>query len=188
MGLERTAGIVIIIGSILFFFATIPLGQVFREPSSQKRLELIEDNPTRWLVSQVSFSIGALVAAVGFVLFSLHIGAGQSRWLTYLAASSFLVGAILWSIYVYLRTVNPEVYMAAGAISWTGLAYFVLTELAIFLYGIVFLRSDYPNWLGYLTIGFAAIFLIAAMISRAVLIPLFFYILTLVVGIRILRG
>lgn len=192
MNLQRLAGILMIVGFALVIIGSIVGPQIYQETDNAVRLNLIANDQTGWFISNLSFALGAVVTAIGFLLISLHLRGSVSVWLLYLAAAVFISGSVLWVIFLYERATDPAAYIEIDSLMITLIyTFFWLTEAGLLLYGIVFLRGSYPNWLGYVSIVFVGLLGGAALIFGSqffeFLPPQIFNLLTLVIGIVALR-
>jgi hypothetical protein len=144
---------------------------------------LIDAKRKAFVMSQAAFGLGALITAAGLLLLTLDIGDSASVILNYGAAAAMVIGAGLWAVVTYQRAVDPETMFADYLGSRPMWAYFVLTEIALALYGIVFLQSDVANWLGYMSFVVAAVMAVGALTIPEWLPPQIIYLLTLIAGI-----
>lgn len=103
----------IILGaSLLFLFAAFnPSAMAFAARTPEARLEIIHKRQGLWVVSQYAFAIGAIVAALGYVIFARQIAAENALggWLT-LASGGMLAGALLWAS---TSTIAPAISRAS---------------------------------------------------------------------------
>jgi hypothetical protein len=186
MDLHTLAGMVTIIGSILFIFAGMPMSNIYGEKRLEDRLARINANRRAFVVSQMGYGLGALITALGLLLFSLDTGDDASIWLNYGAAAALVIGAGLWTVFIYQRTVDPETMFGDYLGSRPMWAYFILTEIALALYGFVFLQSDTANWLGYASFITVAGMAVGALTIPEWLPPQVLYLLTLIIGVTVL--
>ena len=173
----------IIVGSLIFIFAATPVSGIYGKKNLEDRMAMITARRGAFVISQVGFGLGSLLTAVGFLLLTLHLRDSQSPWPNYAAAVSLVMGAILWAVFIYQRTLEPETMFGdylGSRIMWVS---FVFTEIGLVLYGVVFLQSSLPQWLGYASFAVAAAMLVGALTIPGWLPPQIIYLLTLVVGI-----
>lgn len=192
MDFQQIAGIALIAGFILILVASfVGPPRLYQEPESETRLQIIADYPTRWVASNALFALGGLITAVGFLLFSLQLRGSVSAWWFGSSAATYTLGAILWAIFMYQRTVNPASLFTSYAFSPLTIALFGFLVLGLLLYGIVFLLADYPGWLGIVSIaGMVLIGGIALLFPRPFFEsfpPQLLYFFTLAAGIVMLR-
>jgi hypothetical protein len=187
--MQKLAGTVFIVGSLLFLYAAFsPIANLyFLEPDIRKRIEIIEADRTGWDINSGLFAAGAAVAAVGLLLFALHIRRSQdaaTRILSYLAAGAAAVPAAL-GIVGYAAGLNrtPQEIVTATA-DWTFSAYasVILTQLALLTTGVVLLRAGYPQWFGWTVLILTALTVIVLVLVRA-FPPMLFYFITLFIGV-----
>jgi hypothetical protein len=187
MDLAKIAGIVIIVGSVLFMFAATPGPNIYALSDPKEQLAVIAQHRTNWIVSNAGFGLGALATAVGFGLLSLRLRGGQAGWLNAVAAGAMLVGAFFWAFLVARRAIRPDEYFPYSAASlWPGWIYYGLTVLALAAYGFVFFEAGYAAWVGYVTLGFAGLLTVAAIAAGNALPPQILYLPALVIGIVML--
>ncbi|MCK4899502.1 MAG: hypothetical protein KAS38_12030 [Anaerolineales bacterium] len=177
---------------MLVIIGSIVGPQIYQEPDNAVRLNLIANDQTGWFISNLSFALGAVATAIGFLLISIHLRGSVPLWLPYLAATVFILGSVFWVIFLYVRTTDPAAYIESDSLMITLIyAFFWLTEAGLLLYGFVFIRASYPNWLGYLSIVFVGLLGAAALFFGSqffdFLPPQIFNLLTLVIGIVVLR-
>lgn len=183
MATEGLAGIVILVGSIIFFIAaSMPTSLVFAEPDPAKKLEILRRSPRVWLLSQLFFSVGATVAAIGLGILAQQLRPVSAMLLGYIGTALLLVGVVFWDWHVYLRSSDPEQFVRGLIPSWLFQSYSVLTDAGLVLFGIAFLMAAYPSWMGVAMIGFPLAFLAAFLVFKD-LPPFFYYVLLLIVGI-----
>ncbi len=94
MNLQRLAGILMIVGFALVIIGSIVGPQIYQEPDNAVRLNLIADDQTGWFISNLSFALGAVATAIGFLLISIHLRGSVPLWLPYLAATVFILGSV----------------------------------------------------------------------------------------------
>jgi len=64
-------------------------------------------------------------------------------------------------------------------------AYALLTQAGLLAFGVSYLRAGYPAWLGGIAVAGAVIFFIVFLVLKDIP-PLFYYILTFIIGIRLM--
>jgi hypothetical protein len=72
-----------------------------------------------------------------------------------------------------------------GLIGWLFVAYALLTQAGLLAFGVSYLRAGYPAWLGDIAVAGAVIFFIVFFVLKDIP-PLFYYILTFIIGIRLM--
>jgi hypothetical protein len=190
MSLERIAGIVIIVGVVLYITAGFMSPRLYQEPDISQRVSIIEANRARWDVSQILFGLGIGLPAVGFLLLTLHLHGIQRQALTYAGAAAFILGALAGVIFVYRQTFDPVQYWESTQPSLLIGGAVVLTLAGLLLYGVVFLHGGFPNWLGYVAVGAAVVLLAAFLVTRGTtgfVVASLSYLVTLIVGIVLVR-
>lgn len=192
--MENVAGILLIAGSLLFNFAAFsPISmKVFPERDPQQRIGYVRDDARGWLIANLCFGSGALVAAVGLGAFAAHAQDASQESLVkivmILSGGAALIGMVLWVFITYQRLVLPPEELFGGVTSdrATFTIYTVLTQIAIVLLGIVLVEMDYPGWLGWGVAALAAASM-AAFFYFKDMPPFTHYVLLLVVGIMLAR-
>lgn len=115
----------------------------------------------------------------------------MSPWLIWLTVTAYILGAIVWAIFMFQRTVDPASLFTSYAFSPLTIALVGLSVIGLLLYGILFLQAGYPSWLGVGTIAGMALIGGAALLFPAQFFasfpPQVFYLFTLVAGIVIWR-
>lgn len=192
MSQQQLAGLLLVAGFVFVLVASfVGPPRLYQERESETRLEIIANHPTRWATSNLFFALGGLVTAGGLALFALQLRGSVSSWLLGLAAAAYILGAIVWAIFMYQRTVDPASLFTSYAFSPLTVALVVLSVTGLLLYGIIFLKAGYPGWLGVGTIaGMALIGGVALLFPSqffASFPPQVFYLFTFVAGIVIWR-
>ena len=189
--MQRVAGSMLIIGSILFASAAFtPIsGQIFGAAATPTEIiSFIEADPTGWLVTNILFGAGSLIAAIGVALFTVHLHNGRYsqnvKMIGYVSAGTALVAALMWLIISYLRVVQPEQIMSinGGAYLWLGWVYVIGNIVTLLMMGAIMFMSDYSKWLG----GVLLVFGVVTIISELRSVPLVYYIPFLIAGIVLL--
>ena len=72
--MQKIAGIGLILGSVLFIVAAFtPLTFRVVMADVEQRIDLIQNERTGWVILNILFGAGGIIAAAGLALFSLHI-------------------------------------------------------------------------------------------------------------------
>ena len=185
--MERTAGIILIVGSILFLVAAfMPISWVYAMKTAKEKMERIEKSPGAWRISQLFFALGATVTAIGFGLVAVHFRTSPGALAAYLGVVVIVLGAVLWDWDVYLRAINPEQFVQGLIPGWLFVSYTVLTQFGLVTFGVAFLQAGLPRWLGLGTSGAGLVLFIATLIFKD-MPPFVYYLLTLIAGIVLVR-
>jgi hypothetical protein len=189
LGFHRVAGVVLIVGSILFFLAAFsPISsRVFPEPDAAKRLQVIIEGRRAWTVAQTLFALGSIVAAIGIGLASYHFRSTPNSATAVLGSAAIVIGAGLWCWHVHLRTLDPQAFAEGSLPAWHFIAYTVLTQAGLAAFGVYLLRTGLQSWVGWAVIGGSALFFVAYLVFKD-MPPFVYYILTLLIGVMIYRG
>jgi hypothetical protein len=182
--LQLSAGILLITGILFLIIGGVvaPPG-IYREQDLEVRLRIIDNHQSRWTTNNILGALGVLATAAGFLTLSIHLWDTQTRALVLAGAVMFVAAAVSMSIQSYLRASNPAVYLAGVSLleyAWIG-----LTMAGVLTYGILFIQADYPAWLGYLSIGGAALLAIGTVLINFAVGEVV-YLVTLVTGIVLL--
>jgi hypothetical protein len=183
MRIQRIAGSMLIIGSLLFFIAAFsPIAQVFSEPDAAKKLEILMNGRMEWSFDQIFFALGALITAGGLYLTAKQLQNIPGSGWAFLGVALIVIGAVLWSWDVYLRGINPQAFIQGAMPTWPFIAYTVLTQAGLAAVGSVLIRSTLPGWVGWVLIGGSLLFFLVYLILKD-MPPFAYYILTLSTGI-----
>jgi hypothetical protein len=191
--MQKFAGIGLIIGSVLFIIAAFtPLTFNVVMADVQRRVELIQSQRVGWVILNILFGAGSIVAVIGLGLFAQHIQGTENNTVTkvisYIAVLAAALGALCWVVIVYNRATLPPQEIA-GTLSvndWLFPAYTLLTQLALMMVGFVLIQSGYPAWLSWGTLILAGLSLLAYLIFKDIP-PFAHYVLLLVLGISLVR-
>jgi len=186
MAFHKTAGVVLIVGSVLFIVATVlPVSfQVYGEPDQARQTAAIEGSGGQWAASQALFGLGALVAAVGMGMAAQHLRKSSLAVLGYLGAAALLVGAVIWGALVTRWALDPQTFLTVEPGNVQFLAYSLITQAGLALFGVALLRSNLPSWPGWVALAGAVLAFLGFLVFRD-MPPFVYYILTLVLGFAI---
>lgn len=184
---DKFAAVMTIVGSVLFLVAAfLPISRVFVEPSSVRKLEIINASPDAWTAAQVMFGLGALATVVGLAIAAFQFREQSTTWIAYLSVGLLLLGAFAWMWHLFARMDDPATFAQGLLPAWPLFAYFVLTPAGLAGLGIALLRSPLPDWVGWLLIVSMLFFLIVTAVFRDIP-PLVYYVPTLVTGVMLYR-
>lgn len=186
MDLLTLAGILMILSFVLIVLnMLLAPPRLYQETDTEVRLQIIADHRFRWIFAQVTGALGPLLAAIGFLLLAIHFQEVQSSLLLNIGAAAFILGALSMMLYTFQSLSDPGAYLTNTKIAPVEIAGISLTSAGGILFGVIFLQSSIPNWLGYLTIG-SAVLLFTYLFLRGsfgYLMVILFYLVTLIVGI-----
>ena len=159
MTIDRTAGIVMIVGSTVFMIgAAVGVPGVFTQRDPQVRLRLLTERRRAWRIAQPLYGLGSLIAAAG-VAFLVGGAEGGTRVVLATSGATLAIGALAWGWALYLRA-TPVSDFAFGALpSWPFASYVLLTIAGIALLALGLLIGDFPTWIGWATVA-DAVFLV----------------------------
>jgi len=193
MNKGRLAGIVLIGGFIVLvifgFIFTPP--NLYQERDIDVRMQIVDGYRSQFITAQIATGVGAAGIAVGYLLLTLHLQGDKSAKLANFGTAAMLIGAISLAILMLQGISDPRAYLERNLIKGNALSIYDhgftwLTIAGYLLYGIVFLRADFPRWLAIFTLGFTALVLIVALFIEKAAVELLF-LMPLVVGIVLLR-
>lgn len=193
MNKQRLSGIVLITGFIVFvlggFIFTPP--NLYQETDIDARMQIVEAYRSQFTNSQIASVVGGVGMALGYLLLTLHLQGDDTARLANFGAAAMLLGTISLAIYIVQGISDPRAYLDRAARESSGLLIYLegyawLTIAGYLLYGIVFLRGDFPRWLAYFTLGFTILVLVVALFIETAAVELLF-LMPLVVGIVLLR-
>ena len=182
----KIAAVVLILGSILFQIAAFsPISMAFfTESDSARRLEIALNSIRAWVISQILFTSGAVVAAIGIGLAAHQLRNLPGSALAYVGFAAIAVGATLWVWHGYLRAGDPQALVEGTIPAWLFSGYTLLTQAGLAMFGVVLLRSAISSWVGWTLIGGVVICFVIYLVLKD-MPPFVYYILTLLVGIML---
>jgi hypothetical protein len=185
---QRISGVLLIASFAAIMLSTLVNAPgLYQTDDISERLRIVETHRTRWLANQALVTIGVLLTAVGFALLASVIRKEGGGLVPLLGAVAIAAGTLAGLYFVYLQTTDPRGGYSGAYLTAENLAYW-LWLAGYLLFGIAFLQTGLPNWLGYLSAGAAAIYGVVFLITGAGFItPFIMALLSLVIGIVILR-
>jgi len=193
MSKGRLSGIVLIIGFIvlvLFGFIFTP-PNLYQETDIDVRLQIVESYRLRFYAAQIATAVGAGGIAVGYLLLTLYLQESEAAGFANFGAAAMILGTVSLAILMLLGIADPRAYLERGSLSGSSVSIYDdgftwLTIAGYLLYGVVFLRADFPRWLAYFTLGFTILVLFVTLFIEQAAVELLF-LMPLVVGIALLR-
>jgi hypothetical protein len=189
----RLSGIVLIVGFIVVMLGGLLFTppNLYQERDIDVRMQIVEDFRSQFTIAQIASVVGAVGIAVGYLLLTLHLQGSETAVLAYFGAAAILLGTISLAIYNLDGISDPRTYLDRTAREGTALSIYTegftwLTIIGYLVYGIVFLRGNFPRWLAVFTLGFTILILIVSLFIETAAVELMF-LLPLVVGIVLLR-
>lgn len=185
--LIRLSAVALLAGVVFIVGAVLPISsRVFPERSSDRKLEHILASTTQWTVANVLFGVGAAVVAGGIVLFALFVDDLGARTLALVSGVLALAGLVPWIVHLSARVADPAAFARGDLPSWWLWTYFILTPLAIALFGAALLASGLlAAWVGWTVIGTMAVTIVATLIAGD-MVPAVYYLVTLLPGTMLL--
>jgi len=187
--MQRLAGIMLVIGAILFVGGVSILPQIFSGEAinnPQLQAELIRNDQTNWAIGTLLLAVGALLSGIGMALLALHLhNSGHSqrvKMAAYVGAGAAVVAALLWLVISTHRLAQPpEVLVSDLDLEPLFTIYTLFNLAALIIIGVVLFMAGYPKWLSLLIIVYTV--LIAIGLRD---IPLFYYVPLVPLGIVLL--
>ena len=184
----KVSALVILAGSVVFLIAAFsPISRVFGLPTAAARMELIAGSPRAWSFSQVLFSIGSIVMAIGVGLAAIALRGRSSASLVYLGSALLILGSAAWTWHVYLRASDPRGFVQGSLPAWHFILYSLLTLAGLATIGIALVRMGLPAWSGWLMVGGSLVLLALYAVFKD-MPPLVYYLLGLVLGVVLFRA
>jgi len=195
MNLRRLAGIIFLasFGANLLSFSTVPSDLYRSGFDVDERLAMVEANRLGFIAGAVLTSTGAIGMALGYIVLSRQLRATENALMANLGAAAILLGSLVVAALVLQGIADPRAYLEIAtpgrasesfyfnAFAWLSLA-------GQFLFGLVFLRGDFPRWLAYATLGAAVLVLLAVvLVGEPAAAELIIFIMPPVVGLALLR-
>lgn len=176
----RTAGWIILAGSVVFFAgAAYGVPQVFMTRSAEERLAVLRSRADVWRKAQWLYAGGPVLAGAGVLVLSAA-WSGPARLFAGGAGVALLGGAVLWSVSCARRGRRIEEFARGELPAGPWLGYVWLTLAGLALLGLASL--GYQTWIGVLLLiaggAFTALFVIARDIP-----PFLFYLVLSAFGV-----
>jgi hypothetical protein len=125
-----------------------------------ERQSILDANQTGWIATNWLWVAASVATATGLLLFALQ----YRDPLSIAGAGLFIVGSAFWVRYAYLRSLDASVTTEG---LWMEVVFALLATAGLALMGAAFLRGDFPNWVGYINLGYAVLFVLVFIIFRA---------------------
>jgi hypothetical protein len=167
MNLQQAGAVVVITGVVMFVLAmfTSPPG-LYTELDIDRRVAMLTETPTRWIVSQGLFGLGVLVPALGFGLLAAQMWGGPGGWPAAIGAALLIAGGVVAVYWVYVQTLDPGSFWRMPEVTVPGLALAALNIAGRLFLGVAFWQSPLPYWTGWLTVGYGILFAAVALALR----------------------
>jgi hypothetical protein len=189
MNNRRLSGFVLITSCLVL----VIFGYIFTPPNLYQerdigiRMNIVEQYRSQFNIAQIATAVGGVGMAAGYLLLSLYLRRDETARLASIGAVFMFLGAVSLAILMLGGVLDPRAYLERDSVQGSALSIFFqgyawLTILGYVLYGLVFLRSDFPRWLAYLTLGYTTVILIVALLVSTFAVE-FLFLLPLVIGI-----
>ena len=152
----------------------------------ERRLEILRVHRTRWIMERITSVALVLLIIIAFWLLasSLQTSAGSS--VAPLGAVAMIAGTLAGLYFIYRQTIDPrggyhgKYPVAENTAYWLWL-------IGTLLFGIAFLQSGLPTWLGIVTAGAALLYgVVYLLTSFGFMTPYLVGLLSLVIGLVLL--
>ena len=161
----------------------MPISFVYAERDVQAQIARVQSSPIAWAISQILFGLGGVLVAAGLALFTLDQRSTNATFSEYLGLAMIAFGTLCWIVIVYERaTLSPQEVFGSPTFGWLFIPYTLLTQATLIVYGLTFLRTGYPRWLGLVAI-IPALLLCAVYLIFKDVPPFAYYVITLAIGI-----
>jgi len=190
MSKQRVAGVLLLIGFGLIIVSSFigPPG-LYQEPDLDVRLQIISAHPGNWLGTNAVFALAILTTALGLFIFSNSLGEINIGSPVLLAKTAIILGSLSLVIHIGMRQFMPAENVER--ITLFSMGGFWLTLVAYINFGFIFLRAQFPKWLGMLFVGIPTVLAVLALIFGYSFYynfpPQTFYLLSFVAGFVFLR-
>lgn len=192
MNSQRLSGIVLIFSfAVLVIFGYILTPpNLYQESDIGVRMNIVEQYRSQFNTAQIATAVGGVGMAVGYLLLFLYLRRDKTARLASIGVVVMFLGAVSLAILMLRGISDPRAYLERNSAQGSPLliyeqGYAWLTILGYLLYGLVFLRSDFPRWLAYFTLGYTTVILVVAIFVSTFAVE-FLFLLPLVIGIVLL--
>lgn len=183
-----TTGLLLIVGSVLFWGgAFMPINaKLYSQPSAEKMLEVVQEDPTGWKISNMVYILGAIVTGVGIWGLGNSLGDTAITWRKMLGFYGFFLGLLLTIGFIAQRTMEPASYILSGGAKpiMLHLSMGVMT-LATMGLGLFLRESAIASWVPLTFLILGVLFVVYHFMNKD-MVPMFHYVPTLVLGIYLL--
>lgn len=182
-----SAGLFIVAFALVVLGAIISVPGLYGTQDVNERLEIVEAYRTRWLTTQALVGLFTLLTAVAFGFLASTLQKPGWSWLPLLGTLVIIGGTLSGLYFVYQQTISPRVVYSGGFQLLENIAYW-LWIAGVFIFGVAFLQSGLPTWIGYLSAGGALVYAVFVLVTGAGFItPSLVALLGLIIGIVLLR-
>jgi hypothetical protein len=191
MDTQRLSAVLLIVGFAALVLSSLlgppGMAQTYQPPDPIRRIQIIEQYKTRWNISQSFIGLSLLLTTIGFFVLNTRLYTLANAWVPTLGAVAFIAALIPAALFIYCQTTDP-LGSYEGAYSGMQTLYYWLALAGLLLFGIAFLQSGLPAWLGYMTVGaalvYGAVFLVT---GSGFATPFLISLLSLVIAVILLR-
>lgn len=185
MTLQQWAGVLIIAGFVLVIGSSLVFpGTYYMAETEAERQAIWETHQGGWIATNWLWIAASAVTAGGLTLLAVS----HRETLSLIGAGVFGLGTVNWLIYLYRRLLDSGMTYAGPGLE---VLFVWLAAGALILFGIAFLRGDFPNWVGYVHLAFGGLFLIGMVFFPSQMYSSFppqaIYLVVLMTGIAAMR-
>jgi hypothetical protein len=151
---QRLSAILLISGfAFLLFGFVFGLGtRIYGTTDMTERERIVDENKTRWNITQSLAGIGLLLIAIGFSVLASRLRTEANAWIPTLGGAALVFGTLSGIYFLYRQTTDLVGAFSGKYPVFEPLANILILAGLIFI-GIAFLQAGLPAWLGYLTAG-----------------------------------
>lgn len=194
--MQKRAGITMLLGSIIFMgsvFLPAINGQ-FEASGPEEIVALIENDRAGWLIAQILFHVGPIIAAVGLILLARHMQTLTDnvtvRRIAYGGAALVFIASLGLLTNFYQLVTFPAEVIAAQTFSGEGpplgfMIFIVLTLSGLLGIGYTLLKTGYSKFLAFFVMGVMGLALIGLVLTGDTL-PLYPYLVMVILGVSLL--
>jgi hypothetical protein len=151
----QTLSALLLIAGFTFLLLGFVFGlgtRIYGTMDMSERERIVEENKTRWNITQFFAGLGLLLMSIGFAVLASRLRTDGNSWIPTLGGTAIILGALSGTYFLYRQTTDM-VGAFSGQYPGFEPAANILTLIGLLLFGIAFLQAGLPGWLGYLTIG-----------------------------------
>lgn len=189
--MQRIAALLLVVGTAVAWFGesrSIIMDTFSGDPNPQR---FIDAAPGEWQLAMLAMAVGAIIAAVGVLLLTVHIQRlsdnGAVKRLSTVAGALAIISTLAYAI---SRTISATSRLWDAPIGGTlnlvlAITYGVGWQLALILTGYLLLRSGYAKWLAWPVMVIAGLLLVGTVIMGG-MPPGLYYFVVMFMGIVLL--
>jgi hypothetical protein len=186
MEINQITAFLLILGTVLIYigFGAFP-PRIYTEKDVQVKLNLLNAQPQRWVVSQSLVIIGSMLTLGGLIFLIPLFNDNQAILLIWIGVTAFVVGHIFWIWHLLIRTGQPERFAKNELPGWLFWPYSILVLVSLANFGIAFWVQEIHRVIG-IGIFFMALFVLVLFLRYKDMPPFIYYAMTAAIGVTIL--